>query len=344
MAKPKSRRGDKRKKNESNSPEELPKRSTKASRGGKRVKAPAAPKPIEEPEIIEDQRNLEDLWKAAFPVGTEWDLLDSVYKTNWNFSNLENAFEANGVLYEKTLYIFGCTEPQMIDFSGTQKIICIPVVVAVVSPFPPSDKIGIKSVQMEGETIVPMKEMKMDWVPYIPFEDRGISVERLKSQIFTLSCTQRRAALKHLKTDRIKKYDYCLPYFYDPRKEDDTELETTVQLMYPMEPPVVCEFDWSFDEVEDFTDDLIKEEKLPEDQKEKFMNYVKEQVREAKKQQREAKEARRKAIEDMSEEKRIGLQNMRFYKFYPVQTPDTPPIPNKCSYINRYYGKAHQVL
>lgn len=42
----------------------------------------------------------------------------------------------------------------------------------VVSPFPPSDKIGIKSVQRETEEIVPMKQMKMDWVPYIPLGNR----------------------------------------------------------------------------------------------------------------------------------------------------------------------------
>jgi len=42
----------------------------------------------------------------------------------------------------------------------------------VASPFPPSDKIGIKSVQREVEEIIPMKQMKMDWVPYIPLENR----------------------------------------------------------------------------------------------------------------------------------------------------------------------------
>jgi len=39
-------------------------------------------------------------------------------------------------------------------------------------PFPPSDKIGINSVQRENEEIVPMKDMKMAWVPYVPLEDR----------------------------------------------------------------------------------------------------------------------------------------------------------------------------
>ncbi|KAH9294739.1 hypothetical protein KI387_038327, partial [Taxus chinensis] len=80
---------------------------------------------------------------------------------------------------------------QLVFFEGQGKVTCIPVVVAVTSPFPPSDKIGIKSVQMEGETVVPMKQMKMNWVPYIPLENRHSSVERLKSQIFTLQCTQR---------------------------------------------------------------------------------------------------------------------------------------------------------
>jgi len=103
----------------------------------------------------------------------------------------------------------------------------------VASPFPPSDKIGIKSVQREVEEIIPMKQMKMDWIPYIPLENRypnfifqltflydfmefsfpnffftyifcsmsflqlksfsrESQVDRLRHQIFILSCTQRR--------------------------------------------------------------------------------------------------------------------------------------------------------
>lgn len=110
----------------------------------------------------------------------------------------------------------------------------------VASPFPPSDKIGINSVQREAEEIVPMKRMKMDWIPYIPLEKRyptiwwllywfltdfkqcvtliflvsnwkffyfttcgiwffcrGSQVDRLKSQIFILGCTQRRYSCIH---------------------------------------------------------------------------------------------------------------------------------------------------
>nr|DAD21830.1 TPA_asm: hypothetical protein HUJ06_023293 [Nelumbo nucifera] len=173
------RKGSKRKasqKEDSKSPEELPKDSTKASSRGKRVKAPAAPKQKEEPEFFPEKRNLEDLWQAAFPVGTEWDQLDLLNQYKWEFSNLENAFEEGGDLYEKKVYLFGATEPQMVFFKGEGKVVCIPTVVAVVSPFPPSDKIGINSVQREAEEIVPMKKMKMDWVPYIPLENRFCSL------------------------------------------------------------------------------------------------------------------------------------------------------------------------
>uniref|UniRef100_I1KT91 Uncharacterized protein n=1 Tax=Glycine max TaxID=3847 RepID=I1KT91_SOYBN len=205
-----------------------------------RAKRAKTSKPQSEPEYFEDKRNLEDLWKETFPVGTEWDQLDTVYQYKWDFSNLENAFEEDGVLYGKKVYLFGCTEPQLVMFKGESKVVLIPAVVAVVSPFPPSDKIGINSVQREAEEIVPMKQMKMDWVPYIPLEGRDSQVDRLKSQIFILSCTQRRSALKHLKLDRLKKYEYCLPYFYQPFKEDELEQSTEVQIIYPAEPkPVI---------------------------------------------------------------------------------------------------------
>ncbi|PSS21532.1 2-oxoglutarate-dependent dioxygenase DIN11 [Actinidia chinensis var. chinensis] len=321
--------------------EEAKEESRKAGRKAKRTKAS---KPESEPEFFPDKRNLEDLWQQVFPVGTEWDQLDLVYQYKWNFSNLENAFEEGGELHGQKVYLFGCTEPQLVFFKGEGKVTCIPVVVAVVSPFPPSDKIGINSVQREAEEIVPMKQMKMDWVPYIPLENRDSQVERLNSQIFILSCTQRRAGLRHMKIDRVKKFEYCLPYFYQPLQEDELEQSTIVQILFPAEPPVFCEFDWELDELEEFADNLVKED-LAEDQKDAFKDFVKEKVREAKKANREAREARKKALQEMSDETKAAFQNMKFYKFYPVPTPDSPDVSNvKSPFINRYYGKAHVVL
>ncbi|CAN6805665.1 unnamed protein product [Brassica oleracea] len=328
------------------------KRATKKDVDAKDEKKPAprakkarGTKPQEEPEYFEDERNLEGLWKAAFPVGTEWDQLDALYEYNWDFKHLEEALEEGGFLFGKKVFLFGCTEPQLVPFKGANKILHVPAVVAVESLFPPSDKIGITSVQREVEEIIPMKTMKMDWLPYIPLENRGRQVDRMNFQIFVLGCTRRRAALKHMKEDLVKKYEYCLPYFYQPFKEDELEQSTEVQIMFPSEPPVVCEFDWEFDELEEFVDKLIEEEALPADQKDEFKEYVKVQVRAAKKANREAKDARRKAIEEMSEETKQAFQSMKFYKFYPLPSTETPDVSGvKSPFINRYYGKADQVL
>ncbi|OMO55961.1 hypothetical protein CCACVL1_26862 [Corchorus capsularis] len=341
-----SSKQEEKKKEEATKPsssKENQKDNNKPAPKAKRAKT-SKPEPEPEPEYFEDKRNLEDLWKVVFPVGTEWDQLDSVYQYNWNFSNLEDAFEEGGKLHGKKVYLFGCTEPQLVPYKGENKVICIPAIVAVVSSKPPSDEIGINSVQREVEEVVPMKKMKMDWVPYIPLENRDSQVDRLKSQIFILSCTQRRAALKHLKIDRLKKYEYCLPHFKNPLKEDELEQSTEVIINFPAEPkPVLCEFDWELDELDEFTDKLIEAEELDADQKDAFKEFVKEKVREAKKANRKAREDRKKALEEMSEEDKQALENIRFYKFYPVQTPDAPDVSNvKASFINRYYGKAHE--
>ncbi|KAL7604629.1 hypothetical protein Lser_V15G19363 [Lactuca serriola] len=313
------------------------KEPTKIGRPTKRSRVLKPPE--SEPEFFDEQRELEDLWKQVFPVGTEWELLDLLSEYKWNFSNLEDAFEEGGVLHGKKVYLFSCTE-----LGGKSGVILIPTVVAVVSPFPPSDKIGVNSVQREKEAILDMKRMKMDWVPYIPLGKRGSSVERLKSQIFILSCVQRRAGLKQLDEYRVKDFEYCLPYFYHPFKDDETEQSTIVNFMYPTEPkPVVCEFDWELDELEEFTDDLIKAEELSEDQKYAFKNLSRKRFE--KERELIAREKRKNARESMSEEQKAAFESIKFYKFYPVNTPSTPDSEClKSPFINRYYGKAHQVL
>ncbi|XP_024011995.1 protein HEAT INTOLERANT 4 isoform X2 [Eutrema salsugineum] len=295
--------------------------------------SPRAKKARHEPEYLEEKRNLQDLWKAAFPVGTEWHNIDGVYDIDWDFKHLEEALEEGGMLYGKKVYVFGVAEPQSIHYKGAAKYAHVPTVVAVESPFPPSDKIGVTSVQSAAEKIIPMKQMKMDWVPYIPFEKRGSQVDRMNPQIFCLVCTQRRSALKHLKED----------HFYDPLKEDELERSTVVDILFPSEPPVVCEFDWKDDKLEAFANDLIEGEEISEKQKDEFKEFVKEHVRAAKKARQEARAARLKRIEEMSQDDREAFQSIKFYKFYPQPSPDVSGF-LKGPRINRYYGNAHRVL
>nr|CAB3497525.1 unnamed protein product [Digitaria exilis] len=303
----------------------------------------------------------EDLWLSAFPVGTEWENIDKIKEFNWNFQNLEKALEQGGVLYGKTVYVFASTEPQRLDVNGESKIVLIPVVVAVDCPLPPSDKIGITSVQREKKEILPMKAMKMAWVLYVPLKDRLRRIDSLKTKIFTLGCTQRRCVLKHLDIERVKKFDYCLPY-YMPLNPPDEKYDTVVDIIYPLEPPDLDDYEVCvafllfytcerssvinhFFVMQCFADDLVEEEVLPEDEKEKFKEFVKARVRERKTELKQAREARKKAIDDMDPKKREAFENIKFYKFYPVKTPDTPDLSNvKAKFINRYYRDAHYLM
>ncbi|BAS78932.1 Os02g0519300 [Oryza sativa Japonica Group] len=108
---------------------------------------------------------------------------------------------------------------------------------------------------------------------------------------------------------------------------------------------IFCEFNWEMDDYEDFADEKVKEEGLPEDEREKMKEFLKEKVRERKRELKQAKEARKKAIDDMDPKIKEAFENIQFYKFYPVKTLDTPDVSNvKARYINRYYRNAHHLM
>ncbi|GJT39611.1 zinc finger, CCHC-type containing protein [Tanacetum coccineum] len=93
---------------------------------------------------------------------------------------------------------------------------------------------------------------------------------------------------------------------------------------------VYCEFDWEFDEVEEYTNNLIAAEELSEDQKDAF----------------KARQNRKQALEELSQEKLDAINNTRFYKFYPLEAPDNT-VMLKTSYINRWFdamGNIDRVL
>uniref|UniRef100_J3LD99 Uncharacterized protein n=1 Tax=Oryza brachyantha TaxID=4533 RepID=J3LD99_ORYBR len=159
-----------------------------------------------------------------------------------------------------------------------------------------------------------------------------------------LICISCRSALRHLKTERVKLFDYCMPY-YMPLNPPEDEDDKVVDILYPLEQPIVCEFNWEVDDYEDFADEKVKEEDLPENEKEKFMEFLKEKVRKRKRELKQAKDARKKAIDDMDAKAKEAFENIQFYKFYPAKTQDTPDVSNvKAKYIHRYYRNAHHLM
>ncbi|CAN6582088.1 unnamed protein product [Malus baccata var. baccata] len=191
----------------------------------KRLKA-SEPKSKPEPEhLVEDPRKLKDLWKAAFPVGKGWHRMDSVHKEfKWDFLNLERAFEENGRLNHEVIgndgnvYLFGTTECHL----QRKDEVVVPVLVAVVSPYPPSDELTIKPVD-GAEVRVTMKELNMDWIPCIPLYKRDSDTQVIKyPQVFVLGCTERRSdALKCTKDESFVKLQYFFLCLDDHKEEED---------------------------------------------------------------------------------------------------------------------------
>ncbi|KAM3403245.1 hypothetical protein ACQJBY_006780 [Aegilops geniculata] len=108
---------------------------------------------------------------------------------------------------------------------------------------------------------------------------------------------------------------------------------------------IVCDFHLGLDDYKVLAHKLVEDEGLPEDEREKIEEFLKEKVQQRKIEVEQAEEARKKAIQDMDPKQREALENMKLYKFYAVKTPDTPDVNNmKSRYINRYYGRAHYLM
>ncbi|XP_068317259.1 protein HEAT INTOLERANT 4-like [Pyrus communis] len=321
----------------------------------KRVKA-SEPKSKPEPEhLVEEPRKLKDLWKAAFPVGKGWHGMDSVHKEfKWDFLNLERAFEENGRLNHEVLgnddnvYLFGTIECHCQRKDEVE----VPVLVAVVSPYPPSDELRIKPLD-GAEVRVTMKELNMDWIPCIPLYKRDSDTQVIKyPQIFVLGCTERRSdALNYTKDESFVKLQYFFPCLDDHKEEEDD-----------------CRARGEVDEVAKFIiEEMIEgDDELSPIVKAGLKEYVEDKLFEAKRNGRENKDSSNSVfsfvqamIEDGGFKRRSsnkgantlrrfsreeGFGSRRIYKFYPVQTPETPDISRaKYRFINKYYGKPHEV-
>ncbi|CAI9292513.1 unnamed protein product [Lactuca saligna] len=99
----------------------------------------------------------EELWKQVFLVWTTEGELELLSEYRWSFSNLDRVAyymgrQSTSSLLQSVLVmgdgwkltdIPASFAAQLLRFGDGWKLTDIPAVIAVVSPFPPSDKIGI---------------------------------------------------------------------------------------------------------------------------------------------------------------------------------------------------------
>lgn len=119
----------------------------------------------------------------------------------------------------------------------------VPVMIAITSTLPPFEEVAITSVQMTNETIVPLRQMKYDWVPYVNPSGNPIYAS---SRVFLLTCNQRRVSVNKLTQEKTNQYTYAVPYIFNPFKpqeEEDTICSIPVEVDGQLKP---YEFDWKY--------------------------------------------------------------------------------------------------
>lgn len=291
------------------------------------------------PSVMEVERTWQG-WKRIFFVGTEWSNYDLIFSVQWDFDHLETQLFEDESMKGKKVFLFGATEPQAIDGD----IYFIPVIVAVVGDMLPPKKLGIKSVQMEKEEIISMEDMKMGWTPVEPKLGRIQGV----NDIYMLHCNTRRAALARMKEEDVKKYEYCLPYFFRPRDAlSSTDYPTDVTGMCTIGGHGVSfDFDWEMDDLDEYVDEQCEAHEITkEEDKKTLREAIREAVRAAKKSIKEEKEKKKAEIDAIPLDQQKAMNEAQFFKFYPQnKDPDLEAHNLKSPFINRYYGRATKLF
>ena len=57
------------------------------------------------------------MWEKVYLAGTDWDQLEAVDEIDWDFEHLDEALSTGGVLSSDKVYLFGSTEPQLLDMN-----------------------------------------------------------------------------------------------------------------------------------------------------------------------------------------------------------------------------------
>lgn len=325
----------------------------KVSKPAAPVREPKAPSvgPDSKPSVARKRAIVrpvyDDVWRSVYLAGTEWEQLQMVYAIDWDFEHLDDAL-TEGNLEGKKVYLFGATEPQLImrdenDIKG--EVIPVPVIVAVVTDVPPPATVGVKSVQRTQEEIIPMAAMRMGWHAYAP-ENVQLS-RRFKPTVHVLKCNERKARLRNMGEAEVHKYDYVLPYFIRPDQVEDVTVDTVVQVLADLDgqkAPLMCEFDFELDDLQEFVVETIKENELDESKHaEPLKQAIRDAVKATKLKYKAEKEERKKRIDAISQEEREAIKSMKLLKFYPQnEWPDVSKI--KSPFINRYYLRATEVL
>ena len=284
----------------------------------------------------------QEVWRDVFFAGTAWHELKQVEEFEWNFDHLDDALNKGGDLQGKQIHLFGVTEPQLVEGN----VLLVPAIVAVECKHPPPSLVGITSVQRSSEEIIPMSALEMQWHPHVP--NLALGRADYKARVHVLKCALRRTRLPRMQEADVRKYDYVLPYILRSDQKDDITLQTELRVFVAIEgrdAPLVLEYDIELDNLDDFIAEQIESNDgltTKKNHDKQIRKAITEAIFDAEHNFAMEKAARKKLIDDMPEELKRSVKQMRLSKFYPRnKSPDLSKFKSK--FVNRYYGHANVV-
>lgn len=260
-----------------------------------------------------------------------------------------------GALAEaKTLHIFGTTEPQLVPI-GTNaagevltKVVPIPSLVVVVGDGALPDQLGVKSVQMAEETIITMRSQGMEWGPLRSLLPSDADWKR--RQVYVLRCKTRRSRARNMSEVDARRYEYCLPYIFLPRLNavKPGDFDSNVSILMPtvcngVQVQCAFDYDWRADgDADEYVATQIRDSGWPVEITAELAAFVKARVAETKETIKKHRAELKARLDALGAEETARLDGLRFVKYYPQNaTPDLSAI--RSPYINRYFGRAHEV-
>lgn len=297
-------------------------------------------------------------WKEIYLCGTELEEYEKVYSIPWNFNHLKHELdEGTHKGNYKYCYLFGSTEPQILDEYFGQDVILVPTITACFCDVPPPDHVGIKSVMKEEEEIIPFKDLKLTWTPYYSPQEQLHLEEAFKKRydkqeaehsIFFLHCNLRKSSVRRMSEEQKAKYNYLLPYIFKPSElldeENNKDLETSVSGVFHVDGRGVhyeVDFKMPNKEKTKLLNDVMIDYNIDIKHRNDLKMKMKESMDKAKERYEKKKQENLKKFNEIPKETREMMENIKVVKFYP-QNQMTQDV--KVRFINRYFGKADLVV
>ncbi|KAK2959396.1 putative Protein HEAT INTOLERANT 4 [Blattamonas nauphoetae] len=275
-------------------------------------------------------------WKQIALIGTEQEGLEQIAHENWYFAHLEKEID-EGLLENGNIWLFGATEGLSHPDDDTV-VLMVPVIFGIQCDICPITEIGVTSVQMEKERLIPLSQLKMEWIPYLP--PSGDPTQSF-TRINVLNCRQRRTSAKRLTIEALNEFTYAIPHMYNPFRaavdDDDNTIATgAITVKGELKP---YEIDYKFQTPKDVVDDLMEEYEIPPEQRKEIEDNVNNAITNAKAKRKAEKDEEAKRKKALSPAVTKALKAMKIYKFYPSNWKG-----GKSSFVNRYIGKADKIV